>query len=103
LGGGSYALNGIPSGLEGLDHVQLVRNMVSDAVEHGTADDQETKETLAMSMARSAAIPRGQVLSNEEMEHIINKLFACSNVNYTPDGKSILAIFPQQEIEQLLA
>lgn len=103
LGGGSYALNGIPSGLDGLDYVQLVRNMVSDAVEHGTADDQETKETLAMSMARSAAIPRGQVLSNEEMEHIINKLFACSNVNYTPDGKSILAIFPQQEIEQLLA
>lgn len=103
LGGGSYALNGVPSGLEGLDHVRLVRNMVSDAAELGVAEGKEIVETLALSMARSAAIPRGQVLSNEEMEHIINRLFACSNVNYTPDGKTILSILPQQEIERLLA
>ena len=103
LGGGSYALNGVPSGLEGLDHVRLVRNMVSDAAELGAAEGKEIVETLALSMARSAAIPRGQVLSNEEMEHIINRLFACSNVNYTPDGKTILSILPQQEIERLLA
>lgn len=103
LGGGNYALNGVPSGLEGLDHVRLVRNMVSEAAELGVAEGKEIVETLALSMARSAAIPRGQVLSNEEMEHIINRLFACSNVNYTPDGKTILSILPQQEIERLLA
>jgi len=42
------------------------------------------------------------VLSNEEMENLVNELFSCSNVNYTPDGRSILAILPQHDIEKLL-
>ena len=53
-------------------------------------------------MARAAAIPVGQVLANDEMEALVNGLFACSNVNYTPDGKAILCILPQREIEQLM-
>jgi DNA mismatch repair protein MutL len=57
---------------------------------------------VALSLARSAAIPYGQILNNEEMESIINELFSCSNVNYTPDGKAILCILPQGDIEQLL-
>ena len=63
----------------------------------------ELYQTLALSMARHAAIPQGQILNNEEMEYLVNELFACSNVNYTPDGKPVLCILPQQEIEQLLA
>ena len=57
---------------------------------------------LALGLARSAAVPYGQVLSNDEMESLINDLFSCSNVNYTPDGKSILCIMPQADIEHLL-
>ena len=103
LGGGSFAVNGIPAGTEGLNPVQLLHNIVSDAIEKGSADGEELHATLALSLARSAAIPQGQVLSNEEMESIVNELFACSNVNYTPDGKPILCIFPQSDIEHLLA
>ncbi len=54
-------------------------------------------------MARSAAIPIGQVLSNEEMESIVNRLFSCENMKYTPDGKVIVAILSQQEIDHLFA
>jgi DNA mismatch repair protein MutL len=36
------------------------------------------------------------------MENIVNSLFACTNVNYTPDGKSILGILKQADIEHLL-
>ena len=102
LGQGSYAINGIPAGIEGLDYVQLLRNMVDDAVHSGTEVSDELNSLLALSMARHAAIPQGQVLSNEEMENLVNELFACSNVNYTPDGKAILGILPQQDIDKLL-
>ena len=34
LGGGSYAINGIPSGIEGLNPVELVRNMVHLSLIH---------------------------------------------------------------------
>ncbi|MBR6121650.1 MAG: DNA mismatch repair endonuclease MutL [Prevotella sp.] len=102
LGGGSYAVAGVPAGLDGVDPVVLVTNIVADAVEQGTVDVSQLHATLAQSLARETAIPEGQVLSNDEMEHLINRLFACSNVNYTPDGRAILCILPQHDIEQLL-
>jgi DNA mismatch repair protein MutL len=76
--------------------------MVDDATQHGVVNDDELNSSLALSMARHAAIPQGQVLDNQEMENLVNELFVCSNVNYTPDGKPILAILPQHDIEQLL-
>ena len=100
LGGNSYSIGGVPSEMEGVDPVGLVRNMVSDALELGNASVEQLYSTLALCLARSAAIPQGQVLSNDEMEQVVSQLFACSNVNYTPDGKTILYILPQREIEQ---
>lgn len=102
LGHHSYGLNAVPTGMDGIDYVQLVKDMVSDTIGKGTGNLDEIHASLALSMARYAAIPQGQVLSNEEMETIVNELFACSNVNYTPNGKAILCILPQREIEQLL-
>jgi DNA mismatch repair protein MutL len=102
LGQGSYAVNGIPTGLDGLNYVQLIHDMVDDAINSAGDTMDDLNRTLALSMARHVAIPQGQVLSNDEMENLVNELFACTNVNYTPDGKAILAILPQQDIEKLL-
>lgn len=102
LGNGSYAVAGVPSELDGLNPVALLRNMVSDAAS-GIGSLDQLRAAIALSLARNAAIPQGQVLSNEEMEKIINELFSCTNVNYTPDGKAIMCILPQHDIEQLLA
>ena len=101
LGGGSFVVNGIPSGLEGLNPVTLVKSVVADAIDKGSGDAEGIYATLALGLARHAAIPYGQVLSNEEMERIVNELFSCPNVNYTPDGRAILCIMPQQDIERL--
>lgn len=100
LGGHSFAVNGLPAGLEGLDPTSLLQQLVADAASDVSLSDVHAR--LALSLARSAAIPYGQVLSNDEMERLINDLFSCSNVNYTPDGKAILCILPQTDIEHLL-
>ena len=101
LGGYSFAINGVPAGIEGLDPVRLLRQLVADASVPETALSSLNAQ-LALSLARHAAVPYGQILSNEEMETIINELFSCTNVNYTPDGKAILCILPQADIEHLL-
>ena len=102
LGSGSYAVNGVPAGIEGLDYVQLITDIIDDAREKVSGTIEEIHQSLAQSLAVHMAIPYGQVLNNEEMENVVNSLFACSNVNYTPDGKAVLGILKQQEIEQLL-
>lgn len=102
LGGASYAINAIPAGIEGLNVVELVHDIIVSAQEKTGDITQETNSALALTLARNAAIPFGQVLSNDEMENIFNSLFASSNPNYTPDGKNILCILKQSEIEHLL-
>lgn len=102
LGGNSFAVNAIPSGLEGINVERLIHDMLASAKEKGAGVKETVNHKLALSLARHAAVPPGQVLSNQEMENIVNELFVCENVNYTPDGKNVLCILKQQEIEHLL-
>ena len=101
LGDNTFSVNAIPEGLEGIDVVTLVRDMIAGAQEHSTSALQEINDALALGLARAAAIPYGQVLGNNEMEDLVNQLFQCQNAKYTPDGKSVLQILKQKDIEQM--
>ncbi len=102
LGAGSYSVNSVPAGLEGLSYTDLVQRLVESAGECACNVADEVNHSIALGLARSAAVPYGEVLDNAAMENIVNGLFACSNFNYTPDGKKILSILKQTEIEHLL-
>lgn len=102
LGSGSYAINGVPVGIEGLNYPALLVDLVTDAEEKGCNNTDEINRTIALALARKSAITVGEVLGNKDMETLVTDLFSCSNVNYTPDGKAILCILPQRDIEQLL-
>lgn len=102
LGGGSYAIAGIPAGLGGLDAVNLVNDLVSEAVEHINGATEAVHDVLAVALARKAATPYGEILSNEDMEGLIRQLFACQSQRYTPDGKKIITIIENSEIEHRL-
>ena len=101
LGGGSYAINGVPSGIEGLSPVQLIRNMLHTAMEKGCDVKEEVQETLALTLSKAAAIVYGQVLGNDEMTKLVDSLFACATPNYTPDGKTVLSLLKEDDIEKL--
>lgn len=101
LGGGSYAIQGIPSGIEGLNPVELVRSMVHTVMEKGSDVRDEVHHRLALTLARAAAIVYGQLLSSSEMSVLINDLFSTSTPNYTPDGHIVLATIKEEEIEKL--
>lgn len=101
LGARNYAVNAIPAGLEGINPIEMIRDMVATAMEKGSGLHDDVNQALALSLARNAAIPYGQVLGNDEMEGLVNALFACQNVNYTPNGQKILAIMAQTDLEQL--
>lgn len=101
LGGGSFSLQGIPAGLDGLDPVALLTDIVASVRGGGLSAQDEVQHRIALTMARSAAIPTGQVLSSKEMAVLLDDLFATDTPNYTPDGKTVLAILPSDTIEKL--
>lgn len=98
---GDYTITAVPSGLDGLDYVALVQDLVASAREKTTSAIDDINHSIALELARNAAVTYGQVLTNAEMENIVNSLFACSNFSYTPDGKKILTMLRQTDLEQL--
>ena len=103
MGGGSFSIQGIPPGIEGLDPCKLVVEMLSSALEKKDNVKSDVWGNMALTMARTAAIIVGQVLSNEEMNAVVSELLACSMPNYTPDGKKIISIIDEQEFSRMFS
>ena len=101
LGGGSYAINGVPAGIEGLQPVKLVQDMLQTAIEKGCKVKEEVQSILALSLAKATAIVPGQVLPAEEMNHLVDDFLTSTSPNYTPDGKVALAVIKEDELEKL--
>ena len=98
LGGGSYAVNGIPACMEGVDCVNLLKEIVAKSMETGIKAHEDIANTIAFSLASAQAIPTGKALSPEEMDHLLASLFLCSDMNLTPDGKTIFTLLTDDEL-----
>lgn len=101
LGGGTYSINGIPAGIEGLNPEKLVTEMIQTAIEKRCKVKEEVQSMLALSLAKAAAIVPGQVLTDEEMNRLVDDLFAVSTPNYTPDGKTVLTVLKEDDLEKM--
>ena len=99
LGGGSYSLTGVPSGIEGIDPVALLHDLVAVAAESGCAKD-KVHRAISLTMAQSVAIVYGQVLTDDEVRLLLQQLFALPSPKYTPDGKLVYALIEQSTFDK---
>lgn len=102
LGSNTFAIQGVPSEIENPDVVKLIKTMLENITETGLDIKSEIQEKLALSFAKSVAINYGKLLSVEEITDIVNKLFACPTPNYTPDGKKIISVIDDEELDKKL-
>lgn len=98
LGGGSYSVNGVPAGLEGIDIQTLLHDMIVAAKEKTNDIRKDAQEALALTMAENAAIVYGQILSMAEMERLLQDLFATKSPARTPDGKLIYTVIEDKTL-----
>ena len=101
LGGGAISIIGYPSGFEGVDIQHLLAEFLAAAGDNNALTTEQLFGQMALTMARTAAIPVGQVLSQTEMSNLVEQLFATASPNYAPDGHLIVAILPQDTIASL--
>ena len=102
MGGGRFAVNGVPAGTEKQDILLLVQEVYELFINNaGTALD-KIYHQVALTLARRNLLPNGQTLNNEEMKKLVDDLFLCEIPNYTPDGKLVLTIIGNEKIESLL-
>lgn len=101
IGGGSFSINGLPSGVEGLSPQALLQSMVASACDGGKFDISAYRHRMALSLAKSAAIVAGQVLNQDEMDILMSDLLKSSNPSLTPDGKTIIVLLKQESIQKM--
>jgi len=58
------------------------------------------RENILRAFAKRASMQAKTFFSNEEMQSLIDELFACQQPNYTPDGKKIFMLLDTKMIEQ---
>ena len=101
MGGGSFAIQGIPEGIAGLSPTKLVTDMLVNAMEKGNITKEDIHHSMALTMAHSASLVVGEILSAAEMRNLVDELFACEIPTYTPDGKKTFVIIEDNEVEKM--
>ena len=99
MGSNSILVNGVPEFGDNSAQ-QLIELLIEEYKQTENAVKGNARERIALSMARASAIDYGKMLTIEEMQHLVDELFACENPNYTPTGKKILAILNTSEFEK---
>jgi len=80
-------LQGIPASITNDQASLVLEQLVHDAQNEVPDSHFSQTDMLAKSLAKSLAIRVGQKLTNEEQEHLVNKLFACKEPTTTPTNK----------------
>ena len=103
LGGASYAVQGIPAGIDGLNPTSLLCDILHSVMECTSDVGEKLYDRLAIAMARQVAIVPGQILTSEEIQALVSNLFSCKMNARTPDGKTIIYVETDTEIARFFS
>lgn len=99
-GENTVEIHAYPTEAEQADPGMLIKELLQ-TLNHSTGNAIEAlREQMAASLAKATAIPYGKKLGLVEMSEMVDQLFACSNPNFSPDGKSVVSIMYLDEIEK---
>jgi DNA mismatch repair protein MutL len=101
FGKNTFIVQGLPAFLESSAHQSLIEKLLEEFKNSPLDAKSKAKVHCALLLAKASAIPYSTELKAEEIDHIIDELFACSTPNYTPDGKKVLTIISSGDIDKL--
>lgn len=96
----TFVINGVPAELAGKqDEVSLLESLL-EQYKSNVELRLDIRENISRSMAKSASIRRGQALSTEEMQALIDRLFACEMPYQSPTGRQCFLTFELDELDK---
>ncbi len=100
FGKNTFVVNGTPGVLDVASPEMIVEKLLEEYKNSPVDARAKAKEQIAMSLAKASALDYGTDLKQEEVDHLIDNLFACSTPNFSPDGKKVLTIISTDDIEK---
>jgi DNA mismatch repair protein MutL len=102
FGNNTIIINGCPSDIPNPDPKELIEILLEQYKSTQTDIKIYAKENVARSLAIASAINYGTPLATEEMQELVDQLFACEEPNYSPSGKKTMSIMNMDEFEKKL-
>lgn len=100
FGKDTFIINGTPGVLD-ISSPELILEKLLEEYKTSPVDARsKAKEQIAASLAKASAMDYGTDLKQEEVDHLIDNLFACATPNFSPDGKKVLTIISTDDIEK---
>lgn len=102
FGHNTFVINGIPAGLPAGEE-KYVLDEVVEHLKHEAPDavSRRTEQLLA-NMARRLSRNKHAIMQPEGQQALIDELFACTQPEYTPDGKKVFVLVKMEELENML-
>lgn len=100
FGNNSVVVSAVPAEAADQNTTQLMEQFIEKYKYSSSEMKMELHEKLASSLAYSMCTKQGKLLSEEEMHHLIDKLFACQMPYYSTSGKPTITTFTLADIDQ---
>ncbi|MGZ3944576.1 MAG: DNA mismatch repair endonuclease MutL [Mucilaginibacter sp.] len=100
FGKNTVAVEGIPADLGNVTEHTLLEHLLEGFKNNLSILKLDKRDNLARSLARNAATKIGVKLSSEEMNLLIDQLFACQMPNIALNGKPIISTFTLAELAE---
>ncbi|MCF8345994.1 MAG: DNA mismatch repair endonuclease MutL [Bacteroidales bacterium] len=96
-------VHSIPANTAVPDIKSVIETLLEQYKNYQSEFSLDQHEKIARSTAIAAAVRYGKQLNLKEMQELVDQLFACSNPNTTPGGKTILNIIKLDDLAKHLA
>jgi len=102
FGPNTFAVQGVPAGLPSGEEKHVL-DEVLDHLKHESPDAiNKRSELLLAHLARRLSRNKHAIMQPEGQQALIDELFACTQPEYTPDGKRVFTMVKKEELEGML-
>ncbi|MDO3644560.1 MAG: DNA mismatch repair endonuclease MutL [Mucilaginibacter sp.] len=98
FGKNTVVVDGIPADLNNTSELEILEQLLEGFKNNQSGLKLDKRDSLARSLARNAATKAGVKMSLEEMNILIDQLFACQMPNVALNGKQVITTFTLNEI-----
>jgi DNA mismatch repair protein MutL len=99
FGRNAFVVEGVPAEIaDKASEVELLEHLIEGFKNNQSALKLNKRDNLARTLAKNAAIKAGVSLSTEEMNVLIDELFACQLPNVSLNGKPVIVTFSIEDI-----
>jgi DNA mismatch repair protein MutL len=100
FGPNTVIVEGIPADINHNSEHELLESLLEGFKNNTAILKLDKRDTLARTLARNAATKAGTRLSLEEMNLLIDQLFACEMPNQALNGKPVISTFTLNELTE---